>query len=189
MERINREKIFFVILAGVMIIGVIIGAVYMALSDADDGIYSYLTGFLEGFDKNCFEIFKNSLTDNLKLLFFTAMCGFFKAGVAGVFCGVGIKGFITGFTVSSFIRYYGMRGIMIPLSTVLPNLIFIPALLIFAAYSASFSLQRKNKENMGRFLIICLVFMIVFCIVSFLDGYLTTIFVKLVKSFVVNSGV
>lgn len=188
MGRINREKFFFIILTVVMLTGVVVGTVYMALSDADSGLYSYLTGFLESFGENGknFEIFKNALKDNLKIWLFVSLCGFFRAGTAGNVAVSGLKGFISGFTVSAFIRYYGLRGLIIPMSMIGADIVFIPAFLIFSACSCSYSLQKKSKENTGHFLILCLIFMTIFCVTALFEGYVTTTFIKLMKRFVVK---
>ncbi len=160
----------------------------MANSNSDDEIYAYLSRFFENFsaDENRFVIFKNSIWDNLKLLIFVAFCGFFKFGLVGILTASVTKGFISGFTTATFVRYYAARGLLVPLASALSSIIFIPTFIIFCTVSAKFSSERKTKKSIGLFFCVCLICLTIFCVVSFFDGYVTTTFIKLLKPFIVK---
>lgn len=171
-----------------LIAGIIAGAVYMAYSGSGEELYNYLTNFFDGFsaDGKRFEIFKNSMSDNLKLYIIITACAFFKAGAAGALACCAYKGFASGFTTAAFVKYYGIRGLLVPLSSLFSGIIYMPVLIIFCTYSAAFSLARgkKGKNALGKFLFFSLICLTIFCIVSFFDGYVTTTFIKLLKPFV-----
>ena len=180
----TEHKLIFIML-GAFITGIISGALYMALSPDDNSLYSYLNSFLEsmsgGVDK--FAVFKNSLSDNLKILLVVTICGFFKFGVLGNISCCTFKGFVTGFTTSAFLRYYGSKGLLVPLSSTFSTIIFLPIFIIFCAYSSYFSLNCKKREKKftAFFLLFSIICFSIFCVVSFFDGYLTTTFMRLIS--------
>lgn len=184
------EKAMIGITVIIMFAGALTGALYMAYSNADNELYTYLSQFFESFsaDANRFTIFKNSLGDNLKIVLLLALCGFFKFGVVGSLGCCAVKGFINGFTTAAFVRYYGIKGLLVPLSSLLSTVMFIPVFILFCAFSACFSLKKdkRNKNSIGFFLIFSLLCLTVFCLVSVFDGYVTTTFMKLAKPFIIK---
>jgi len=185
---LKKEKMILVIAVAVLFLGVLTGALYMAHSETDSSLYEYLNNFFETFcaDENRFSIFKNALADNLKIVIIITLCGFFKFGTAGVLAVLGIKGFVSGFTTAAFVRYYAMKGLLVPLASLVSSILFIPALVLFSTYAVVFSLKKKNKNDIGIFLLCALLCFTIFCVVSFFDGYVTTIFMKLFRTFIVK---
>lgn len=182
-KKLKTGQKLIIILLTSFICGIIIGAFHMAFSAENTELYSYLNNFLNSITNTTdkFAIFKSSFSDNLKLLLIITLCGFFKFGFLGnIFC-CSAKGFTIGFTTSSFLRYYGIRGLLIPLSSFLSTIIFLPVFIIFCAYSSYFSLKCKKNEKKitAFFLIFSLICFSIFCVVSFSDAYLTTTFMKI----------
>lgn len=189
-NSIKAEKIMLILTAVIFILGALAGVFYMAFSNTNDDLYLYLSGFFENFSEsaNRFGIFKNSLADSFRISIILIICGFFKLGIIGSMGCCASKGFISGFTTAAFVRYYGARGLLVPLSSLLSTLIFIPVFLFFCTYSSCFSLKKpkRDKNSFGFFLIFALICITIFCIVSFMDGYVTTTFMKLFKPFIVK---
>lgn len=177
---------------GMMAAGVTAGAFYMAYSGGGDELYGYLNTFFESFaeDKKYFEIFKNSMIGNIKLCLFIIVCAFFRPGAVCTLACCLFKGFASGFTTAAFVKFYGIEGLLVPLSSLFASLLYIPALLFFCAYSAVFSVSggKRDKNAVGRFLLFSVVCFTVFCIASFFDGYVTTSFIKLLKPFICKIG-
>lgn len=187
---LKTEKVMLFIISGLLIAGAFAGALYMAYSEADNDLYVYLSSFFDNMSDNSnrFGIFKNSLADSFRIFLLVTVCSFFRAGAAGTLACCAVKGFAGGFTTAAFVRYYGARGLFVPLSSLLSTLIFIPVFVLFCTYSSCFALKKneRDKNTVRTFLVFALIVLIVFCLVSFMDGYVTTAFMKLLKPFIVG---
>lgn len=188
MRNIKRLILYASVIC--LFLGIVAGAVYMANSGGDSELYEYLSRYFESFsaEGRRFEIFKNSLSDNIKFILVITFCAFFRLGVAGTLGCCVFKGFTSGFTTAAFVKYYGIRGLLVPLSSLLSTVIYLPVFVIFCTYSASFSLSRDKKNMLGKFLLFVLMCFTVFSVISFFDGYVTTTFIKLLKPFVCKAG-
>lgn len=180
-KEFKNSDLLFIAAFAVLVLGVILGSVYLAYASSYDGIKSYLDGFLQSCGDNaCFSVFKKSLRGNLAEFLFVFIAGFFKFGALFSAAAVIRRGFIIGFTVSSFVKLYGMKGLLFMSSTMPVTLIIIPAFLIFAAVSVNFSVSKE--KNQKKFLISYIFFGIfiftIFCIASLGEGYVTTTFMK-----------
>ena len=185
----NTKKIMLISSTAALFLGALAGMLYMAFSGTDDGLYSYLSQFLTGFPaaENRCSVFKHSLADTFKIAAVLTACGFFKFGIIGTLACCAIKGFVSGFTTAAFVRYYSLRGLLVPLSSLMSTILFIPVFILFSACSASFSLKKNEKNSVGSYLLLSLIFLTIFCVISFMDGYVTTTFMKLLKPFIVNN--
>ncbi len=178
-KKNNPIYVFALIL---LAIGVISGSVYLVRVGATSGagIKTYINSFFSSFaeNRNNIEVFKNSLTANLISTGIIFLMGFFRFGFLVTGAILVRKGFIMGFTAASFFKYYGLRGMLVMLSTMPTMLITLPALLFFSAVSVRFSLiKEKNKKNLIFSYIFFLILAIsIFCVASFSEGYLTTTF-------------
>lgn len=184
----HTQKIILFTSSALFFIGILVGTLYMAFSDTDDNLYTYLSQLFISFPaaENHFTVFKSSLWENIRIFIILTVCGFFKLGAVGSFSCCAVKGFVNGFTSAAFIRYYSVRGLLVPLSSLFSTLLFVPSLILFASFSANFSFRKKEKNTIGAFLMLSLIFLAVFCVISFIDGYVTTTFMKLFKPFIIN---
>ncbi len=180
-RELKNSDLLFVASFFVLTLGVILGSVYLAYSSSFDGIKSYLDGFIHSTsEQERFSVFKNSLRGNTIEFLIVFIAGFFKFGAAVSAAAVIRRGFIIGFTVSSFVKVYGLKGLLVMSATMPVTLVIIPAFLIFSAVSVNFSVSKeKNQKN---FLISYIFFgffiLTIFCIASLGEGYLTTTFMK-----------
>ena len=183
-----HKKIFFFAATACLFAGIIAGAAYMAASAGENELYEYLSRCFDSFsaDNNRFLIFKNSFADNIRLVIIITACSFFRLGAAGSLGCCLFKGFTSGFTTAAFVKYYGIRGLLVPISSIFSTIVFLPSLIIFCACSADFSLAggKKDKSRLGRFLILAAICTLIFCIASFFDGYVTSTFIKLMRPFI-----
>lgn len=183
----NTKKIFMFATISCIFIGIISGSVCMSVSSCENEMYEYLMRCFDSFSNsgNRFDIFKNSLSGNLKLFSVITVCAFFKFGIAGsLFCCF-FKGFTSGFTTAAFVKYYGINGLIVPLSSSLSALFILPVTVFFSAYSANFALKKhsKDKDELGKFLLLSLICFFIFFAASLADGYVTPVFIKLLRSF------
>jgi len=118
-------------------------------------LVAYLKSFFQIFQGDQIlgrEIFKQSLVNNLQLIFFNWLLGLLILGIPFLFMIIGFKGFVMGFTVGLLIEEFQLQGILVFLLAVLPqNLLIIPCFIFSAALSLGFSFRFiKGKLKGGR---------------------------------------
>lgn len=165
------------------IIGIISGSIFLiCLSTGDKTIVSTeLRGIISG---NLTGNIKNTLTINLLYIISIFILGISTIGL--VFNGfiVYLKGFVTGFCVSSMIYIYKVKGLLLGLIYLIPhNIINILIILSLSIYSIIFSLgiikqitgKRINTINLlKRYTFIFLVSLGVIILTSIIEVYFTT---------------
>lgn len=165
------------------IIGIISGSIFLiCLSTGDKTIVSNeLRGIISG---NLTGNIKNTLTINLLYIISIFILGISTIGL--VFNGfiVYLKGFVTGFCVSSMIYIYKVKGLLLGLIYLIPhNIINILIILSLSIYSIIFSLgiikqitgKRINTINLlKRYTFIFLVSLGVIILTSIIEVYFTT---------------
>lgn len=165
-------------------VGIGIGAV-VAMSlpeETNSQLGEYLTNFMsaarENSDKN--KILKNSLLNNLRIFSILFFSSFFRIGVLGTGLCVGVKGFASGFTTAELLKSYGTEGLLINLCALPPTLLFVPSMIIYAAYSAGTAIAVGRRETRRRRSFVCVsaAVIAVFCVSAFLESCLTTTFMK-----------
>lgn len=172
----------------IFIAGIVAGAVYCTLlsTQYDDSLYSYLSDFFSRIKNELpyIQTLKSSLFKNFRLFFIIFILSHLRIGAFGIMSTVGIKGFVSGFASGVFIKYYGIKGILLCLSPIFSNILFIPAFLVFASASAIMASDRKNsdKSQKKKYLLLAICCLTIFCASSVLDSFLTTTFMKFLAS-------
>ena len=190
---INEKKYmskWIYIIFGLFCIGITIGAVYCTCLNTSSSlsVNNFLTNFFSSFnaDIDKFSSFKNSAFNNLKFFIFIFLSSFVKPGVVFIGgCSI-LKGFISGFTIASFIKFYKAKGLLIYLCQLPSLLIFIPSFIFFCTYAIVFCINKHNteKNKVKKFILLSFCCLTIFCITSFIDGYISTIFMKLLLPFI-----
>lgn len=180
----RRNNGLYVLLIFLLVLGVTVGSTYLARQNSEigEGIKTYIGDFFASFseNRNNLVVFKNSLTANLISLTIIFVMGFFKFGFIVTGAVIVRKGFITGFTAASFIKFYGIKGMLVMLSTMPTVIITIPALLFFSVVSVKLSLyrERKQKKIIISYIFFLILTISIFCVASLTEGYLTTTFMS-----------
>lgn len=185
----RRTYIAFVI----FIIGIILGAVYCVTlnAESDNDLNAYLTKYFSSIQANGNQsgILKNSLLGYIKIFVVIYLSSFVRPGIFLTASTVTLKGFTSGFTTASFIKYYGVKGMLIPSASLVSVLLYLPAMLILSASSMSCSVNRYNyeKSRLRSFNVLSICCFTIFCAASFSDAFITTTFMKLIASlFTIN---
>lgn len=183
-HSLNLKKTWFFTMVAVLAIGVSIGALYaaQAAGKTDQALLEYLDGYFQTAQaqNNSITVFKTALVDNFKLTLLLFICGFFKIGIVGTVACVGLKGFVSGFTTAALVKYYGAKGLVVNLCGLPAALLLFPALIFFAVNSAAFACMHEkwNKNSTGKYMMLALACLTIFCISAVADGFLTTTFMK-----------
>ena len=167
-----------------LVVGVTVGSVYLAKNSGDmaEEIKNYIGSFCTAVseNKNSMTVFKNSLQANLISVGIVFLMGFLRFGFIVTGAIIVRKGFIIGFTTASFIKFYGVKGMLVMLST-MPTILI--TLLLFSAVSIKYSLnsERKSKKIIFSYIFFMIIIISIFCVASLSEGYLTTTFMSWVS--------
>lgn len=173
------------------IIGILSGSIFLICLGVDDKtiINTELTTLLSG---NITGSLKNTLTINLLYIISIFILGISTIGL--IFNGfiVYLKGFITGFCISSMLYIYKVKGLLLGIIYLIPhNIINILVIISLSIYSIIFSLgiikqikgKKINMENLlKRYSFIFLISIGIIIITSIIEVYLTSFLFNSISS-------
>lgn len=187
----HRNRIIFII-SSLFTLGIIIGTIYLIYlpDNSSQALSIYLNKYFNNVKTNTSYrlIFKNSIINYLKSFIIIYISSFVRPGIVTTSLCVMSKGFSMGFCTSAFIHHYKLKGILIPIGSLISDFLYIPALILFASFSISASLNAKNRENshFKQFTLLSICTFTIFCISALLNCTITTTFMKLISSFFVK---
>ena len=190
-KKVNTFIMFIIIL------GIISGSLFLVvLKDTDHNlVIEKINTFFTNINTNNInniEAFKNAFIENIIFVILVWILGMSIIGIIINIFMIYLKGFIIGFTLSSFFLVYKYKGLLAALIYVFPtSIINILVCLLLGVYSVLFTINLwkiiflKEKDfNMKRFikkyflvLIICIILII---ISSLTEGFLVPSLLKLV---------
>jgi len=198
-KNLQENLVIYLIIPVIFLCGVFFGT--LGVKELNSSQVKELVDFVDGFINNLPTAAVNAsletrhaLTVNLKTLFYIWLLGLMVIGIPLTMIIVFTRGFIFGFTVSFLIEQKLFQGILVVLLTVLPqNVLFIPVILVAAVFSISFSLfvvkgkfAGKTLNLSKKFVSYTLTFVVLGLFVvlaSFIQGYVSPSLVKAVFYF------
>ena len=179
----GQKWVYPILMLSVFAVGIIVGSIYAVnmRESAAAALDEYISDFLKNSDLQKNSIFLSSLVDNLKVFAIIFIAGFFKIGTPAVLaCGV-TEGFVSGFTTAAMIKLKAVNGLWISLASLPAALIFVADLVFFGAYSMDFGITLGKKDVFLKksYFIFSLIALTIFCVAALCDGYITTIFMKM----------
>jgi len=155
-KSLQENPIIYLIIPVIFIFGLVFGK--MGVNKLDAHQVADLVNFVDGFINNLptatvdapLET-RHALISNLKTLFYIWFLGLTVIGIPLTMFIIFSRGFILGFTTGFLVQQKSFQGIMVVLMTVVPqNLLFIPVVLIAAVFSISFSLFVIRGKFAGK---------------------------------------
>ena len=151
----NRSIYIFTIVLFLM--GIIFGAIIvnsLSLNQRND-LHIYLTQFFgqvaEGQLADSAAMFSQSFAHYVKYIGLMWVLGLSIIGLPIILILLFIKGVVVGFTVGFLVNQLGMSGFLLSFASVMPqNLILVPAFIIIATTSVSFSLKMIRHQFIKR---------------------------------------
>lgn len=181
---------------GLIILGIICGTIFFIIINNDEKqeVIKQINNFFKSIDTNTINnglAFKNSLYSNLIILIIIWILGM---SVIGLFINiflVYLKSFIIGFSISSIIATYGIKGIPASIIYIFPHqIINLLAISIMGIYSILFSIyiikliiKKNNKNNRSmikKYMLIFIITIIMIFIASLLEAYFLPALMKLI---------
>lgn len=184
--------VFFVI-----VLGIISGTIFLlALNETDkELVVNQITNFIVNINDNNinnFNAFKNCIVENLIFIVLIWILGMSIIGVIFNIFIIYLKGFVVGFTVSSFFLVYKYKGLLAGLIYIFPtSIINILITLILGVYSIILTVYLwrvifiKDKSNniskfLKKYLLILIICIIMAVMASICESYLIPALLKLV---------
>lgn len=192
----NKRLNFFIF--GIILLGIISGAIFLTIVNETDKniIFEKISLVINNINSNTFKnglALKNSLIINFSFIIIMFIMGLSLIGIiVNVFL-VYIRSFVLGFTISSIIYVYKIKGILLSLIYIFPSqLLNIFTTLLLGVYTLVVSKYLINliinkKENrkhpynkyLSIFIIISIISILSSLLESFLVPCLIKVFIKL----------
>lgn len=156
-NNIKFEKKYVLFSIIIVILGIITGSLFIVILNSADKkiVIEYISDFINNIGNiNSNELLKNIILNNFSIILLMFIIGFsfflFPINIIILF----YKSFVVGFTLSSFILTYNIRGLLYSIIYIFPHLII--NILIFAlltAFTARISINMIkhiiNKKNVN----------------------------------------
>lgn len=196
----NKKTNLFVMF--VIILGIISGSIFLMVINENDKstVINQITTFMKNINDNNinnFNALKSAIIENLIFIILVWILGMSIIGVIFNIFFIYMKGFMIGFSISSFILTYKYKGIIASIIYAFPtSIINIIVALILGSYSIIFTINlwkvifMKDKNyNTGRFfkkyLLILGITTILVMLSSVTESYLVpSIFKVIIKLFI-----
>ena len=189
-KRINYFTFF------VITLGLISGAIFLVLIIENDktSVINQITCFMNNINTNnidSVQALKNSLFTNFTYVLLIWILGMSIIGILFNIFFIYIKGFVLGFSISSFIYVYGIKGTLASFIYIFPHqLLNMFVILILGIYSIMFTnnlykqiIGNKNigfKHFMKKYIYILLIASVITIISTLLEALFTPAVFKLV---------
>lgn len=191
----NKKVNLFVIF--VLILGVISGSIFLVILNKTDKefVIKQITTFINNINSNNinnFTAFKNALFENSILITLIWILGMSIIGIIFNIFFVYFKGFITGFSISSFFLVYKYKGLILSLIYVFPSIIInLLVVIILGVYSMIFSINLwkiiflkdrtiSTSRILRKYFIVFGISLGLIIISSLTEGYLVPALIKLI---------
>ena len=142
-KKYKANKVVINFLLVTVLIGVIFGSILVLILNENDKmmIKDYIIDYSNSFNKkiNFLNFFTNSLFSNLIYIFLIWIFGISIIGIPVSIFICFFKGFIIGFSLSSFIYTFKFKGLILGALTNLPSILNLLIIVVLSIYSLKFS--------------------------------------------------
>jgi len=197
--KFDKKYVFFSLI--IVILGVITGSLFIVILNNTDKnlVIEYISSFIENIkigSINNLDILKNTLITNYIIIFILVIIGFscflFPINILLLF----YKSFIIGFSLSSFILTYGIKGTLLSVFYILPHLII--NILIFSLLTAftlrisinmiNYIIKRKNvnmRVYFNKYISIIILSLIFITLTGLYESYVVPYILKLIVNLII----
>ena len=196
--KFDKKYVFFCLV--VVILGILAGSLFIVILNSSDKslVIEYIESFVENIKNDSFnymDTLKNTLIINYLVIFIISIIGF-----TYFLCPINIlllfyKSFIIGFSLSSIILTYKIKGLLLSIIYIFPHLIInILLFSLLAAFTLKISINmikyiiRKKEVNMrdyfNKYLYTILFISIVITISSLYESFITPYLLKLIANII-----
>lgn len=194
-KKINYFTLF------IITIGIISGSIFLVIINQNDktSVITQITNFMNNINTNNInnvQALKNSLFTNFTYILLIWILGMSIIGIIFNIFFIYIKGFVLGFSISSLIYVYGVKGILASFIYIFPHqLLNIFVILVLGIYSIMFTnnlykviIGNRNtgiRNFIKKYLYILLIASVITILSSLLETFFTPALFKLfIKLFI-----
>lgn len=185
-KKLKLRKIDTIILI-ITLVSFILGILYLAILSKSNKelVATTLNDFFTGIktkDFNYNQALFNSLSNNITITSIIWLLGISIIGIPIVILILISKSFILGFSISSIIYNYGLKGIILTIIYIIPHVLNLFITIILAYYSINFSMMLFNllfrkKEYSKRIIVNRYIKILVVSIIFFIISSILEVFV------------
>ena len=154
-SKVRRNKKMILFLVGLMMVGFLAGSIFIALLKQTDQelIKEYLTTFMTNIETNHLDFisaFLNSIGSNLFLVLFIWLLGISVIGIPIILFLFFSKAFVLGFSITSIILNYKLKGCLIAFFYIFPHHVInmmIYIMLLMYSLTVSFKIIRAMLKK------------------------------------------
>ena len=196
--KYNKKVMLFLIV--IVIFGIVTGSFLSVVLNSNDKILiiDNIKSFIDNLDNiNSFDILKNSVLINTIIILGIWILGISVIGILAVICLIFWYAFTLGFTVSSFILTYNIKGLLLAFVYIFPHLIINLFIIMYlGSYSLKFSILiikcifNKVNLNLRKLMIIYIkvlfisLFLIIFT--SLFEAFISPFLLKYVLKIIIK---
>ena len=197
--RFDKKYVFFSLI--IVILGIITGALFIVILNSADKnlVIEYISSFVDNIKNssiNNLDLLKNAIISNYIVIFILLIVGFtsflFPINVLVLF----YKSFIIGFSLSSFILTYGIKGSLLSIFYILPHLLInILIFCLLTAFTLKISInmikciiKRKDvnmRQYFNKYLSIIIISVVIITLTSLYEAYVSPYLLKLIVNLII----
>ncbi len=191
--KFDKRYVFFCLV--LVILGIITGSLFVVILNGPDKniVIEYIESFIDSLKNNNFDyikILQNTLISNYIIIFIISIIGFTYFFIPINIIILFYKSFIIGFSLSSFILTFKIKGIFLSIIYIFPHMIInILLVSILTAFTLKLSINmvkciiKKKDVNMriyfNKYLSILIVFVGLLSITSIYESFVVPYLLKL----------
>lgn len=197
--RFDKKYVLFSFI--LVILGIITGSLFIVILNSTDKnlVIEYISTFIDNIKNssiNNLDLLKNAIISNYIVIFIPLIIGFtsflFPINVLILF----YKSFIIGFSLSSFILTYGIKGTFLSIFYILPHLLInILIFCLLTAFTLKISIsmikcviKRKDvnmRQYFNKYLSIIIMSIIIITLTSLYEAYVSPYILKLIVNLII----
>lgn len=194
-SKINQNKKILGFIILLFVIGFIAGTVFMTILSKTDQSYvkEYMSSYIENIQNNnlnYLSCFKESFLANILLFIVIFLLGISVIGIPIIIFIYFFKSFILGFSITTFILAFGLKGMLYTIIFLIPHILIYTLLTILTIYAVKVSiyfiysifhkLDINSKVIMNQYFKILIFSIIGIIIYSLMETFVTPYFIKLI---------
>ncbi len=194
-EHIAENSAKYIVLILCFVTGIICGALFVRSLPAEksDELMAVISGFCNGISDGeirADETFRQSMMNNLRMVILLYLCGMSVYTVAVIYLHMAVKGFVIGFTVGFMALFFGGKGFLFVLVSVLPqSTILLPAVAVMSVVSHNFACEKRHgdrnvlhrevkRKNIRKYTAVYMLLLAVTFVSALVDTFVIPVFVK-----------
>ncbi|MBQ9072782.1 MAG: stage II sporulation protein M [Bacilli bacterium] len=196
LNNIKFDKRYVLFCLVLVILGIITGSLFTVILNSSDKslVMEYISSFVDSIKNNSFnyvDTLKNTLIINYIIIFIISIIGFTYFLIPINILILFYKAFVIGFSLSSFILTFKIKGLLLSIVYIFPHLIInILLFCLLTAFTLKLSIKminsiiKKKEVNMrqyfNKYLYMIILFVVLITLTGLYESFIAPILLKLI---------